>query len=352
MNRIRSRGRQAFTLVELLVVIAIIGGLVALLIPAVQSARESARRNQCTSNLHQVALSVQQHEEAFGTLPPGLTNCCDPSSFGIAGGTSAGAWCQGPAWTVAIMPYMEERSQFDLLKACMENSTNFCENCTQNIVPPPTFLCPSAELIESNFYLSAIGVSNLAKANYVGNFGSDTYFSYRSPATAGIFEIVDVRGARGAPIHEAPNDPTMKGTWKMGSKLGVKMATITDGTSKTLLASEIVGYPSVNDVRGAWTLGGMGGMAFTTKQIPNVTSAPDVLASCEQVPMLGPQFNCAVESSPMMGQSYAAARSAHVGGVIAAMVDGSTHFVADTIDATVWQNLGTRKGGISADLPE
>jgi hypothetical protein len=186
----------------------------------------------------------------------------------------------------------------------------------------------------------------------VGNFGSDTYFSYKSQATAGVFDIVDVRGARGAPINQTANDPTMKGTWKMGSKLGVKFATITDGTSKTFLASEILAYPSRNDVRGAWSFGGMGGMAFTTSQLPNMVTTPDVLASCEPGPMMmGFMFNCQVESNLMSGAGYAASRSAHVGGVLVSMVDGSTHFVADNIDALVWKNLGTRRGGESADLP-
>ena len=102
-NMIRpiSRTRTAFTLVELLVVIAIIGTLVALLIPAVQMARESGRRALCNSNLHQIALAIAQHEEAFGTMPPGLPNCVDRSKFGIAGGVEAGAWCQGPNWAIA-----------------------------------------------------------------------------------------------------------------------------------------------------------------------------------------------------------------------------------------------------------
>ncbi len=366
MKRQVPRRRSAFTLVELLVVIAIIGALIALLIPAVNAAREAARRNQCISNLHQVALAAQQHEETFGALPPGLPNCVSPANFGIAGGASAGAWCQGPAWTIAIMPFMEERSQFDLIKACMEMTCNVCQECTKGIAPPPTFLCPSAERFESTANLTdiALGVTNIAKGNYVGNFGSETYFSYKSPTTAGVFDIVDVRSARGAPINQAMNDPSMKGGWKMGSKLGVKLATITDGTSKTILASEILGYPSAKDVRGAWTLGGMGGMAFTTRHPPNTITPQyppspntdafaDVLALCEPYPMPPPAYlyDCNIESNPSMGASFATARSAHVGGVIAVMVDGSTHFVEENIDAAVWRNLGTRKGNIVAELP-
>ena len=94
----KSRSIAGFSLVELLVVIAIVGILISLLLPAVQAARESARRAQCTMNLHQVGLAVLQHEETYGCLPPGLPNCVDPASFGLTGGASEGAWCQGPAW--------------------------------------------------------------------------------------------------------------------------------------------------------------------------------------------------------------------------------------------------------------
>src|SRR5882757_7676611 len=109
MRRSTRATRPAFTLVELLVVIAIIGTLVALLLPAVQMARESTRRSNCTQNLHQVALAMAQHESAFGCYPAGLPNCVAPSNFAIAGGTADGAFCQGPTWTIAIMPYLEEQ---------------------------------------------------------------------------------------------------------------------------------------------------------------------------------------------------------------------------------------------------
>jgi prepilin-type N-terminal cleavage/methylation domain-containing protein len=347
------RPLHGFTLVELLVVIAIIGGLVALLLPAVQMARESARRTMCTSRLKQLALAGSHHDEVYGCLPPGLPNCDGPTNFGIVGGPSVGAWCQGPTWTIALMPYLEEQSQFDLIKSCLQNAANVCAECTAGVTAPQPFLCPSAEPIDPSNYLSAIGVTNVAKANYVGNFGSNTYLSYQSQTTAGVFDIVDVRGARGAPVVQALNDPSMVGAWKMGSKLGVKMAMIQDGSSRTIFASEILGYASKNDVRGAWTLGGMGGAAFTTSNPPNAT-VNDILASCEPYGMPPPayQFGCGVDPNPMMpGATYAVARSYHSGGVVVVMVDNSTHFVADEIDPTIWKNLGTRNGGITADLP-
>jgi type II secretory pathway pseudopilin PulG len=346
-----------------LVVIAIIGVLVAMLLPAVQMAREAARRSNCTQNLHQVALAVQQHDVTFGCYPPGLPNCVIPANFGIVGGTADGAWCQGPTWTVAIMPYLEEQSQFDLIKACMPTSFNLCQDCTQGIVPPPAFLCPSAEQMESTFFFTGVGAAHMSgfaagipKGNYVGNFGSDTYLSYGSQLTAGVFDIVDVRGARGAPVVQAMDDPSMQGSWKMGAKLGVKSAMVQDGLSRTILASELLAYAGPSDPRGAWTLGGMGGAAFTTRQPPNPTAATavDLLSACQANlstdPMAPPfQFNCDVAKTP--GSTYAAARSNHSGGVVAVMVDGSTHFVVDTIDPTIWKNLGTRNGGETADLP-
>ncbi len=366
MRRSTRATRPAFTLVELLVVIAIIGTLVALLLPAVQMARESARRSNCTQNLHQIALAVQRHEEAFGCFPPGLPNCVAPANFGLTLGTANGAWCQGPVWTVAIMPYMEEQSQFDLIKQCMQNAYNLCQDCTQGIAPPTGYLCPSADVADttnnftglgapSNSGASAVGI---VKATYVGNFGAGDYYDYPTPPypsnlTAGIFDIVDVRSARGAPVVQMQNDATMKGNWKMGSKLGVKSAMVQDGLSRTFLATEIQTYPSPNDPRGAWTYGGMGGAAFSTSLPPNPISPNDTLSQCQSNAMPPPTnlYNCDVAAMGSPGATFAAARSAHSGGVVVAMVDGSTHFVADNIDATVWKNLGTRNGNITADLP-
>jgi len=363
MRRPIARTHSAFTLVELLVVIAIIGGLVALLIPAVQMARESARRSGCNNNLHQLAMAAVQHEETYGCFPPGLPNCVDPANFGITGGSSDGANCQGPGWTVAIMPYMEEQNQFDIFKACLQTSHNFCEDCTTNTAPPPSLLCPSAEPIYPESYFGStmgamvmppIGLTNLSKGSYAGNFGSATYLSYQSQATAGIFDVVDVRGAKGAPIiQNMGKHASMQGTWKMGSRLGTKAAMIADGLSKTVMITEMNAFANPLDIRGTWTFGGMGGVAMTTSMPPNQKQTADLLVSCAPFPMPPPtyDFNCNQTTAVMGGTTTATASGPHPNGVLIAMADGSTHFIEDAIDPIVWRNLGTRNGGISAELP-
>ncbi|MBN1853785.1 MAG: DUF1559 domain-containing protein, partial [Pirellulales bacterium] len=131
--QIRSHGRQpAFTLVELLVVIAIIGILVALLLPAVQAAREAARRSQCGNNLKQIGLAILNYESAYKTFPPGgitLGPCCGTKS--------------GTSWPISILPQMEEQPLFD-----QYNFNAFNED-PENMVVRETklvkYTCPSDE---------------------------------------------------------------------------------------------------------------------------------------------------------------------------------------------------------------
>src|SRR5262245_24097276 len=96
-----SRARFGFTLVELLVVIAIIGVLVALLLPAVQSARESARRTQCNNNLKQIGLAIHNFEGAYGTFPAAATR------------VTTAPWMHGPTWWIYTMPYMEQGNTYN-----------------------------------------------------------------------------------------------------------------------------------------------------------------------------------------------------------------------------------------------
>ena len=121
------RSRSAFTLVELLVVIAIIGILVALLLPAIQAAREAARRSQCTNNVKQIALSCANFESANRYLPPGGPTCVDTPDNGKAmpswwvSGSQHGAMCYGPNWALQLFAYIEEGSLAALAKQALED---------------------------------------------------------------------------------------------------------------------------------------------------------------------------------------------------------------------------------------
>ena len=115
----RHRWPGGFTLVELLVVIAIIGVLIALLLPAVQAAREAARRAQCSNNIKQISLGCHNHLSTNRCLPPGLPNCSDPTKMWVTGGSSEGAVCQGPNWLANVLAFIEERQASDDLTFCM-----------------------------------------------------------------------------------------------------------------------------------------------------------------------------------------------------------------------------------------
>src|SRR3954447_15007821 len=109
---LRTRSRRGFTLIELLVVIAIIGVLIALLLPAVQAAREAARRAQCTNNLKQIALAMHNYHDTVGSFPPG----------GISGGDPNGWWSGGWwPWTVFILPAMEQGTLYNAINFSAHN---------------------------------------------------------------------------------------------------------------------------------------------------------------------------------------------------------------------------------------
>ncbi len=389
-----SSTRQGFTLIELLVVIAIIGVLIALLLPAVQSAREAGRRAQCVNNLKQMTLATLNFENSFGSLPPGVphwgpTNGTqqDPTvtpsgNIGTApvpydwisgnqSGPGAQSACYGPPWVMHVMPYMEEVAASNRVTDTI-TARDYNEGCPwDNIDGLPVDLgnrrpdsdiqsilrkfmrCPSDA--GTNVMYSDLSTENLLKSNYVGCWGGGTFRDGTPLSTtrlAGVFGVVP--NVKKYPVGE-----------RMGVGKGTRMADIQDGTSNTVIFSELLPWGIADitrsssshpfgmnrDVRGAMLTPMAGGNSFMTFFPPN-SRATDVMPSCEAdttktsyIPPSNPMFCTRDDAVATAGtNAQVAARSRHPGGVNASFNDGSVRFIKESIARNVWSALGTRAG--------
>jgi prepilin-type N-terminal cleavage/methylation domain-containing protein len=240
---------NAFTLVELLVVIAIIGILVGLLLPAVQAAREAARRMQCSNNLKQLGLSLHNYESAHKIFPPaGFHNI---GGFGAASDSTS--W--GPSWQVMLLPFFEQgalHAQYDFRQLRSRES----ELVVRTKVP--SLQCPSdtADIGWDNPNANLAGrIATFARGNYAANGGAGNAFS------TGDYALSQARGP-----------------FSMGGR-SAKIASITDGTSNTIFLSELIIANRATDVRGAWAypVGSYfsGGSRFNNPPTPQVFLLPN-----------------------------------------------------------------------------
>lgn len=382
--------RSAFTLVELLVVVAIIGVLIAMLLPAVQAAREAGRRAVCANHLKQIGIALHAHHEAYKSFPPGVPSCTTENWR--TGGTQAGAYCQGPNWAVNVLAQMGEplmsRQVFDTMDSqwnCGDDSEH--QPGEVGRTTPGFYICPSAPAMTPE---QAIGFNSgsggespdtwhhdhyTTKGNYAACFGSDTYMSFQDPAQAGAFGVVMLKPPSHCPnLYEASEqfveNPKLVGVWKMGNRWGSREGDFRDGTSNTLAVSEVIGYDIRFDARGGWMLNLPGSAVFTAHTRPNArgpysgtpvhasaaTENYDHTSVCydEQDPgggiPAGDPLHCIENRTD--GNLWAAARSAHPQGVNAMMADGSVHFIANDIQLNVWRGLATRAGDERVSVPE
>ena len=286
--------RRGFTLVELLVVIAIIGTLVGLLLPAVQAARESARRSSCQNTFKQWGLAMHNLVDAKKKFPLATTN------------TPRTSWVP---FTWAYIEYPELATSYDLKQAFHATANN-----APRQVKVPLYYCPSDR---PNAMWTADAATRV-RGNYMVNWGTAIMYANASGTLAGNAPFRNT--ANNAPVQSALKD-------------------ITDGTSKTLLMSEII----VSKADGDNTTRGdiineditFASVQFMTRNTPN--SGTDQTIRCLNDDPLAPCVG---------GTNYnVSARSRHPGGVGVVMCDGAVRFVSDNVSLITWQQLGNMNDG-------
>lgn len=317
--------RRAFTLIELLVVIAIIAVLISLLLPAVQSAREAARRAQCVNNLKQIGLALHNYHQIADVFPPG--ELCNPNLSGAR-----------IFWTCYVLPYMElgtlgNAYNFDYsVNTSVGPAGNFGlvnSTVTQAIIKP--YLCPSDQQGQA-----FRGTYSWSRSNYVGCYSPD-----------GVMVEPNVPFTYAANHNNTAQNPaTRKALFNFNVIRGVR--DVTDGTSNTVAVSETVTGPDgTNDGRGVWAYDW--GEQYTHHRPPN-SSIPDSVfpaSYCINTKRFAP---CVANATNWDMQDYAA-RSIHPGGVNSLFADGSVKFLKNTINLSTYQAIASINAGevISSD---
>jgi prepilin-type N-terminal cleavage/methylation domain-containing protein/prepilin-type processing-associated H-X9-DG protein len=324
----KRRRRLAFTLVELLVVIAIIGILVALLLPAIQAAREAARRSQCSNNLRQLALATINHHDQKGAFPPGCVMEKYPYS-------SSDNFFTG--WTREIMAYAEDTALRDLYNPAVPvNSTTDANAKKFRETPVPLYTCPSdhpMELTVPDSGPAAASSTTFMTGSYRGNAGrgdgSVTWYLYEDVPAPSVAPPNRHKGWRG-PLHAIVRSTGAQPPTTIYFLRPEKIKNITDGTTKTLLIGESTNRYAPRRTFWAYTHGNY------------VLSQPTPHA-----PTLYGDFTRCV-SAGAYGQSNRACHSGwfsnHSNGMNTARCDGSVDFVAFEIDLSIFAALGSIAG--------
>jgi prepilin-type N-terminal cleavage/methylation domain-containing protein/prepilin-type processing-associated H-X9-DG protein len=343
--------RRGFTLIELLVVIAIIAVLIALLLPAVQAAREAARRIQCTNNLKQFGLAMHNYVSSQNTFPVGRMGL-NYSYFGVVNSTFTTNARR--TWTFLIMPYLEQGAVYQAIN--FSQAFYAGANTTVILTAIPGFHCPT-DPQSFNIEVGGTGQARFG-GNYVANWGNTHFLQADIPGITGINWF----WANPFVPFSSPPAPWTAPPWGtvpfLGAPFGGNVARplqyIIDGTSNTLLMSEVIfgidASTTQTDDRGDVFNDDQDGCTFMGYIPPNSTY-PDVTggAACTYPFHLNPP--CRGSKSTTTDPVYNAARSLHPGGVNALMGDGRVMFAKNSISINIWAALSSAQGGevVSSD---
>ncbi|WP_339733883.1 DUF1559 domain-containing protein [uncultured Gimesia sp.] len=303
--------KRGFTLIELLVVIAIIAILIALLLPAVQQAREAARRSTCKNNLKQIGLALHNYLDTHSTFPPGITRAPQHPYAGVSG------WNTGKVlWSAFILPFMDQGPLYNKIDFSMPDPGRHANNADVRKVDLPAYRCPSDPGGKGT-----TGDSSSGPSNYTGCVGNSPLGS----------------------VSGGGSSYKNNGTSVFFTDSKTKIRDITDGTSNTMMVSELlVGseYLNYGNVSTGGILDDCSMSGSTGKLRGRSWFYGDASIDWAYLTVFSPNTKLACRTF----QEYANASPAsqHVGGVHILLCDGAVRFVSDNIHLKTWQDLGNK----------
>lgn len=312
--------RRAFTLVELLVVIAIIGVMVGLLLPAVQAAREAARRMQCSNNLKQYGLALHNYHDLYKQFAPG----------GV-GGTHPNDTNPRVGWVVRVLPQLEQQALYDQLDFSVNLPfmvlADGREARTNQI---PTARCPTDDY--------PADYDGWVQANYTGSMGSQ--LSSGGPAECHMYNVHAESTPGGNSTYGASNDRRKISGMFSYYGANIRFQDVRDGTSNTIHVGETLPGCHPTSHRRGWWWANSTGNCFATTIVPINEYTTCEWAKPHQI--TNPSCTLTAGHSFAMSQGF---RSLHPGGAQFTLVDGSVRFIAETVDHQTFQHLGGRADG-------